>query len=213
MDDMKPSSTQRTLVRFGNHSTPVGTSRKRQQKTEYTDVADGHYDESNELRGENSGRMSVALKGRALLDRLESVADGYSDRSNSQEGSMLNSSVWSESVERSDSLSRTSSGTPFQDMSCNEAAYLTLSTELERSHNLYEMMESCQLDEDDSVEVSVDSSELEETSTFRRGWEKVSNFMESILGGSLCIVLAVPATMVAVKLLTMQEEYHVMVPT
>ena len=57
-----------------------------------------------------------------MLDSLYSVADGYSVRSNSEKGDMQNSSEWSESVHRIDSLSPTSS-VVFEEMLDNKEDY------------------------------------------------------------------------------------------
>ncbi|KAH9291380.1 hypothetical protein KI387_043429 [Taxus chinensis] len=212
-DDMNVFSIPRVFVRsLKHHSSPKSTSRKSQSKNEFTDFTDGNYDEYDALRGENNRQMTDVLKGQLLLDKLESVADGLSDRSNSIEGSVQNSSVWSESVQRSNSLSPSSSNL-FQDVSGNDEDYLTtLPTVPDEGTSRMDDM-NCHTAEVDSVEGSVDSSEFEETSAFCRGRTKVMYCIESVLGGSLCAVLAVPVTMVVVKLFSMQEQYHVMLPT
>ncbi|GLJ21606.1 hypothetical protein SUGI_0401520 [Cryptomeria japonica] len=217
-DDMKLNEFSPPGACVGSlqcHSSPLVTRRKSQSITEFTDFTDGNYDIYDSLRVVNTEQMPAALKGRTLLDKLESAADGFSDRSNSQEGSMQNSSVWSESVQISDSLSPTSSDNLFQDVLDNEEDYLTtIPTEPDkRTPRVDHMKENCQSAEVDSSEGSVDFPEFEEMSAFRRGWTKVVYLMESMLRGSLCAVLAIPVAMVAVKLFSVEEECHVMVPT
>ena len=149
-----------------------------------------------------------------MLDSLYSVADGYSVRSNSEEGDLQNSSEWSESVHRTDSLSPASS-TVFEEMLDNEEDYQSTSlTELEKeAYKIDDKKENCLPANFNSFEGSTDSCKWQETKTFCKCWRRALCFMESILGVSLCVVLVVPAIMVVVNLFSKQEEYHVMVPT
>ena len=149
-----------------------------------------------------------------MLDSLYSVADGYSVRSNSEEGDLQNSSEWSESVHRTDSLSPASS-VVFEEMLDNEEDYQSTGlTELEKeAYKIDDKKENCLPANLDLFEGSTDSCKWQETKTFCTCWRRALCFMESILGVSLCDVLVVLAIMVVVNLFSKQEEYHVMVPT
>jgi hypothetical protein len=232
IDDTSVFNTPRTIVRsLEQHSSSENTYRKLQCRKEFADSADANYDNLNETNwtmnlspaandavdesgGGDHGQMISAKKGRTVLDSLYSVADGYSVRSNSEEGDLQNSSEWSESVHRTDSLSPASS-TLFEEILDNEEDYQrTGLTELDKGvHRTDGKKENCLPADVDSVEGSADSFKWQETNAFCTCWRRALRFMESIMGVSLCVVLAVPATMVAVKLFRMQEEYHVMVPT
>ena len=76
----------------------------------------------NESTGGDNRHMITEKKGRTMLDSLYSVADGYSIRSNSEEGDLQNSSEWLESVHRTDSLSPASSAV-FEEMLDNKEDY------------------------------------------------------------------------------------------
>ena len=149
-----------------------------------------------------------------MLDRLYSIADGYSVRSNLEEGDLQNSSEWSESVHRTDSLSLASS-TIFEEMLDNKEYYQSTSlTELEKeAYKTDDKKENCLLANLDSFEGSTDSCKWKEIKTFCTYWRRALCFIESILGVSLCAVLVVTAIMVVVNLFSKQEKYHVMVPT
>ena len=67
-----------------------------------------------------------------MLDSLYSVADGYSVRSNLEEGDLQNSSEWLESVHKTNSLSPASS-VVFEEMLDNEVYYQSIGlTKLEK---------------------------------------------------------------------------------
>ena len=79
-----------------------------------------------------------------MIDSLYSVADGYSVRSNSEEGDLQNSSERSESVHRTDSLSPASS-VVFEEMLDNEEDYQSTGlTELEKeAYKIDDKKENC----------------------------------------------------------------------
>lgn len=232
IDDMSVFNTPSSFVRsLEQQSSSKNTCRKLQSRGEFADCAESNHDNLNEIdwtmnlspaangavnesRGGDHRQMITAKKGRTMLDSLYSVADGYSVRSNSEEGDLQNSSEWSESVHRTDSLSPASS-TVFEEMLDNEEDYQSTGlSELDKeAYRTENKKENCLPANLDSVEGSTDSCKWQETKTFCTCWRRALCFMESILGVSLCAVLAVPATMVAVKLFSRQEEYHVMVPT
>lgn len=231
-DDMNVFNTPRTIVRsLKQHSSSENTCKKLQLRKEFADSAEVNYDNLNETdwtmnispaasdtvdesRGGDHGQMMTAGKGRTVLDSLYSVADGYSVRSNSEEGDLPNSSEWSESVHRTGSLSPASS-TVFEEILDNKGDYHSNGlTELDKgTHRTDDKKENCLPADVGSVEGSAESFNGQETNAFCTYWRRALRFMESIMGMSLCAVLAVPATMVVVKLCSMQEEYPVMVPT
>ena len=132
--------------------------------------------------------MIIAKKRRTMLGSLYSVAYGYSVRSNSEEGDLQNSSEWSESVHRTDSLSPASS-VVFQEMLDNEEDYQSIGlTELEKeAYKTDDKKENCLPANLDSFEGSIYSCKWQETKTFCKCWRRALCFMESILGVSLCV--------------------------
>ena len=116
-----------------------------------------------------------------MLDSLYSVADGYSVRSNSEEGDLQNSSERSKSVHRTDSLSPASS-TVFEEMLDKEEYYqITGLTELEKeAYKIDDKKENCLPTSLDSFEGSTDSYKWQETKTFCKCWRRALYFMESI---------------------------------
>ncbi|GLJ20494.1 hypothetical protein SUGI_0373020 [Cryptomeria japonica] len=198
------------------HSCPQVTRRKSQSKSRFTDFTYDNNDKHDSSRDEETGQMTAALKGKTWLHKLESFGDRFSDQSNSQEGSIQNSSAWSESVQKSYSLSPTSSSsTLYEDASGNEEGYLNpLSIQPDKqTPRMDAMEENSQPAEVNSREASVYFPMFEETSRFGRGWKKAMYLMKSMLERSLCAVLVVPATMIAVELFSLKDDYHVLVPT
>ena len=116
-----------------------------------------------------------------MLDSLYSVADGYSVRSNSEEGDLQNSSQWLESVHNTDSLSPASS-IVFQEMLDNEEDYERNGlTELEKeAYKKDDKKENCLPANLDSFEGSTYSCKWQETKTFCKCWRRALYFMESI---------------------------------
>eukprot|EP01018_Ginkgo_biloba_P033186 Gb_10260 [translate_table: standard] len=227
------SSPRRLVSSLQQQSSPEFTSKKKQSRKQCQDSADDSYENSSgadwnmsynpvasntddEVRGRNRGRVTVALEGRILFDKLDNVAEGVSDISDSQEEDLQdNSSVWSESVNRSKSLSSTSSSALVQEIPDNKEDLLRAGLiQSDKGSPTINEGEDKYLSADvESLESSVIPLKLHETSAFWIGWTKAGNCMEAILRGSLCAVLAVPAAMMVVKLFGRQEEYHVMVPT
>lgn len=119
------NTSPRTLVRsLQKESSPESESRKVQSRNKCADV---DYDASrdaiwsgkdspnasikdDESRVRKQGRAALALKGKMLLQQLESLANEVSCKSNAHEGDLQEStSVWSDGVWQSESVSSASS--------------------------------------------------------------------------------------------------------
>eukprot|EP01018_Ginkgo_biloba_P024325 Gb_08088 [translate_table: standard] len=229
VDDFHIFTTPRRLIRsLQQQTSPESTSVKNQARklcedVEYETSSEADWSEGDNLIASNSnheledrlqGRVTVAVKGRVLFDKLESVADEVTHRSNATENIQESSSVWSSAIQRTESVSSAFSSTLCMDDKQESQLPSNRRAEaVEGDPRVSHKKDRSPSTDVESVEGSKVSSEVQVKNANPTGWRKAKHFISFILRGSTCAVLVFPAAMMAAKYFSMQEEYHILVPT